>query len=320
MTEPLLVLLGSTASGKEAAALAAATTLGAEIVCADSVKPYRGLAIAAAAPGPEALARVRHHLVGVVDPGETLHAQRWCELVDAAVADIRARGARALLVGGSALYLRALLFGLFAGPGADPVLRAELRAQEAANPGWLHGWLSAHDPVGAARLHPNDTKRLVRAVEVLRTTGRPIHELQTQWKGPPRVPHIAIGLRRTRADLWRRIDARIDRMLADGLVEEIRALAARGRIAPTAGEVIGVKELLPALRREAETGVRDDAAIAAAVILLRRNTRVLARRQDTWWRNFAGVDWLDVAADEPAAETGARVAEHFGSRIASHPA
>lgn len=315
--EPLLVLLGSTASGKEAAAVPAAERLGAEIVCADSVKPYRGLSIVSAAPSAAQRARVPHHLAGVVDPAERLHVRRWCGLVDEAVAAIRASGRRPLVTGGTALYLRALLFGLFEGPEADPALRAELRAAEASEPGFLHAWLAEHDPASAARLHPRDVKRLLRAVEVLRKTGRPIGDLQTQWGGPPRIPYAALGLRRTRADLRGRIDARIDRMLAAGLVDEVRALAAPGLLGPTAAEAIGVKELLPALRREIETGVRDSRALDDAVAAIRRNTWTFARRQDTWWRRFPGVTWLDVAAGEAPEETGVRLAAHFGRLLAS---
>ena len=316
----LHVLLGSTASGKEAAAVAAAPLLGAEILCADSVKPYRGLAIAAAAPPPEALARVPHHLVGALDPSERLDVRRWCEMVDAAVADIRSRGAVPLLVGGTALYLRSYLFGLFDGPPADPALRERLTADEAARPGTLHALLAERDPATAARLHPNDTKRLLRALEVHEKTGRSISEQQTQWAGAPRVPYVAVGLRRTREDLRRRIDLRIDRMVTAGLLEEVRALAAPGRLSATAAEAIGVKEVLAVARREIETGRTDDAARDAAIAEIRRNTWTFSRRQATWWRRFPGVRWLDVPANETPETTGHRVASHFGEAIASNGA
>ncbi|MCE9637880.1 MAG: tRNA (adenosine(37)-N6)-dimethylallyltransferase MiaA [Planctomycetes bacterium] len=312
MPEPLLVLLGSTASGKEAAAVAAARILGAEIICADSVKPYRGLEIAAAAPPPESLAAVRHHLVGVLDPSERLDAKRWCGLVDAAIGDVRSRGARPLVVGGTALYLRSLLFGLFDGPPQDAELRARLATDESVAPGTLHARLALVDAAAAARLHPNDTKRLLRALEVHEKTGRPISELQGQWSGPPRVPYLALGLRRSREDLRRRIDARIDRMAAAGLVDEVRALAAQGRIGATAAKAIGVKELVPAL------GPGGD--LAAAFAEVRRHTWTFARRQDTWWRRFPGVTWLDVAPDESSPVTGERIASHFGREIASQTA
>ncbi len=310
---PLLVLLGATASGKEAAAVHAAPLLAAEIVCADSAKPYRGLAVAAAAPPTAHAQTVPHHLVGTLDPSEHLDVARWTSMARAAIEDVALRGRRPLVVGGTALYLKSLLFGLFEGPRADPELRARLRAEEAASAGSLHARLAVVDPASAARLHRNDVKRLLRALEVFEKTGRSITDLQRQWPAGPRISYVAVGLRRDPADLGRRIDARIDRMLAAGLLDEVRALTAPGRLGPTASEMIGVKELLPALRRELDTGTRDDAALAAAVLDVRRHTRRLAKRQATWWKSFPGVAWLDVAADEPPETTGRRVAEAFGA-------
>jgi tRNA dimethylallyltransferase len=309
VSEPLHVLLGATASGKEAAAVAAAPILEAEIVCADSAKPYRGLDVASAAAPPAHAAAVPHHLVGVLDPTERLSAARWTEMALAACDEIRARGRRPLVVGGTALYLKTLLFGIFAGPAADPDLRARLRAEEAAAPGTLHERLARVDPTSAARLHRNDVKRVLRALEVFETTGRPISELQQDWAKGPRTPYVAVGLRRDPKDLRRRIDARVARMAAAGLFDEVRALLAPGRLGPSASEVIGVKELLPVLRREAETGVRDDAGRAAALAEVRQHTWILARRQATWWKSFPGVRWLDVPADEPSEQTGLRVAD-----------
>lgn len=309
MTEPLLVLLGATASGKEAAAVHAAPLLGAEIVCADSAKPYRGLAVVSAAPPPSHAAAVPHHLVGVIEPTERLSAARWTEMALAACADVRARGRRPFVVGGTALYLKTLLFGIFEGPPADPELRARLRAEETASPGTLHARLERVDPTSAARLHRNDVKRLLRAVEVFETTGRPISGLQREWTAGPRAPYVAVGLRRDPLDLRRRIDARVDRMAVAGLLSEVAALAAPGNLGPTASELIGVKELLPALRREAETGARDEAAVAAALAEIKQHTWILARRQATWWKSFPDVRWLTVPAEESAEATGLRVAD-----------
>jgi tRNA dimethylallyltransferase len=311
--EPLLVLLGATASGKEAAAVHAAPELGAEIVCADSAKPYRGLGIAAAAPPAEHARAVPHHLVAVLDPAERLSAKRWAAMARETCAEIRSRGRRPLVVGGTALYLKSLLFGMFDGPEADPVLRARLRAEEEASPGALHARLAAVDAASAARLHRNDVKRLVRALEVHEKTGRPISELQREWTASPREPYAAVGLRRDPADLRRRIDARVARMATAGLVAEVRALVAAGGLGPTASEMIGVKELVPALRRETETGISDAAAIDAALAEIRQHTWILARRQATWWKQFPGVRWLDVSPEETPEVTGRRVAEAFES-------
>ncbi len=323
---PLLVLLGPTASGKEAAAVHAAAELDAELVVADSVKPYRGLAIAAAAPPPEHAARVPHHLVGVLEPEERLHAARWAELARAAIGDIRARGRTPLVVGGTALYLKALLSGLFAGPGADEELRERLRAEEDATPGALHARLSQVDPDAAARIHPNDRKRLLRALEVHAVTGRPISAAQSQWDAPPSTAARLVGLRRTRDDLRARIELRVRVMAEAGLVAEIRTLVDAGRLGPTAREAIGVKELVPYLERRRAGVPEGPRELPDALEAVRAHTWQLARRQGTWWRRFEGVTWLDVAADEPAAQTGRRVAAAFrsapepdGPPIATHP-
>ncbi len=310
--QPLLVVLGSTASGKEAAAVHAAPLLSAEIVLCDSAKPYRGIEIASAAPRPEHRAAVPHHLAGVLDPRERLNAAHWVELAEAAFADILARGRRPLVVGGTALYLRALLHGLFEGPRADPARRSALREEEEASPGALHARLALVDPVAAARLHPHDTKRLLRAVEVFEATGRPISDLQREWTGPPRRAYRAVGIRRTREDLRRRIDARVDRMVAEGLLDEVRRLVREDALGPTAAELIGVKELVPVVRDETATGRLDDARWAQALVEVRRHTWSLARRQATWWKRFPDATWLDVPSDEPPHTTGERIAAALG--------
>jgi tRNA dimethylallyltransferase len=284
----------------------AAPLLDAELVVADSVKPYRGLGIAAAAPPPEHAERVPHHLVGCLDPATRLHAARWVELAEVAIADVRHRGRTPLVVGGTALYLKALLFGLFEGPPADEALRDRLRAEEDAAPGTLHARLTTVDPEAAARIHPNDRKRLLRALEVQEKTGRPISEIQQEWGGVPRRPYRAVGLRRSREDLRDRLERRIARMVDQGLVAEIEARVEAGDLGPTAREAIGVKELVPLI----ESGRQSDpAALASALEEIRAHTWQLARRQGTWWKRFPDVTWLDVPPDEPAEETGRRVAE-----------
>lgn len=315
MTEALLVLIGPTAGGKEAAAVHAAPLLGAELVVADSVKPYRGLHIASAAPPPGHVERVPHHLVGVLEPTERLHAARWAGLARAAIDRIRAAGARPLIVGGTALYLKALLFGLFEGPARDDALRARLEEEAEGDPGALHRRLAAVDPESAARLHSNDTKRLLRALEVHAATGSPISALQQQWGEGPDAPFIAVGLRRDRDDLRDRIARRVRRMFDQGLLDEVRTLEREGRLGPTATEAIGVKELLPLLRAERETGAIDAAALCAAAESIRAHTWQLARRQTTWWKRFPDVTWLDVAADEPPERTGERAAHAFLERL-----
>jgi len=305
----LLIVLGPTAAGKESASVHAAEALDAELVMADSVKAYRGLEIAAAAPPPEHTARIPHHIVGCLDTRERLHVALWVEMAERAIADVRARGKTPLIVGGTALYLKALLFGLFDGPPADEALRERLRRDEARTPGSLHARLTDVDPAASERIHQNDLKRILRALEVYEKTGRPISDIQQEWGGAPRIPYRAVGLRRTREDLRARIERRIERMVDEGLLAEITERVAAGDLGPTAAEAIGVKELLD-IARTRHSGEREEAAtLAAALESVRAHTWQLARRQITWWKRFPDIHWLDVEPDETPAAVGARVAQ-----------
>ncbi|HTF55662.1 MAG TPA: tRNA (adenosine(37)-N6)-dimethylallyltransferase MiaA, partial [Planctomycetota bacterium] len=199
-------LLGPTASGKHQAALLLARKLDAEIISVDSMKVYRGMDIGTAKPGREELARAPHHLIDICDPSETYSAGRFVRDAEGARRGIEARGKGALFVGGTSLYYKAYRYGMFEGPPADPVLRDELIAE---GPAALHAELSRVDPTAAKRIHPNDLKRLVRAVEVFRKTGEPISSRQSQFDRPKGEARVFI-LRR--ADLAGRVEARAARM------------------------------------------------------------------------------------------------------------
>src|SRR5262245_60103477 len=192
----------------------------------DSMAVYRGLDIAAAKPGPEERSRVPHHLLDVLDPWESASVAWWLEQVARCCADIRGRGRRILFVGGTPLYLKALLCGIFSGPGADAAVRARLeREAESLGAAALHGRLARVDPATATRLHPNDVRRVVRALEVWETTGRPISAFQQQWQEVRSGwEGRCLRLDRPRTELYARIDARVHDMIAEGLVDEIAAL------------------------------------------------------------------------------------------------
>ena len=301
---PLLrVLCGATASGKESVALHLAPRLGAEILVLDSMKVYRGMDVGTSKVPAESRARVPHHLVDIADPAESMSAARFVELADAAAADVAARGKAVLVVGGTTLYLKALLFGIFEGPPADLDLRARLEADGAPA---LHARLAAADPASAARIGPTDLRRLVRAVEVLEKTGRPISDLQREWKDlRPRYPHRLLALRRPRADLHARIAARVRAMEREGLVAEVERLrAAPGGLGRTAGQAIGYKEVLDFLEGRIAT-------VGEAMEKVRTRTNRLARAQETWLRTFPGMAFLDVPGDEPAEATAKRAAERL---------
>jgi len=294
----LRILTGPTASGKSAIAIRLAETTGAEIISVDSIKVYRGLDIGTAKPPRPVRERVPFHLVDVVDPAENYTLAEYLRAARAAAAEVAARGRTPLFVGGTPLYLRGLLYGIFEGPGADWAYRAELEERaRRQGPGALFEELKRVDPATAQRLHPHDLRRVIRALEVVWASGRPISELQRQYPAPA-APCRMVALRRGEADLRERIRRRLRRMFADGLVEEVRALA-RGEMCRSVRSAIGYREVLGYLDGEM--------SLSEAMERAERSTWRMARKQMGWLRSFPDVRWVDVAPDEPAEETASRV-------------
>jgi tRNA dimethylallyltransferase len=286
----IIALVGPTGTGKTRHALELAAAGGAEIVNCDSRQIYRGLDIGSATPSVAQRAFVPHHLFDVVDPDHAFDAARYAVAARAAVADIGGRGKRVVVVGGTGLYLRALRFGLFAGPPADAALRARLVAEDEATPGALHARLVRLDPASAARLHAHDRLRVVRALEVLELTGRPLSD----WHGAHRfagdeLPMRVVGLTLERATLYARLDERCAAMLAAGLLDEVRALTARYDSALPALRSIGYAQMAAHLRGECD--------LATALDAMRRATRQFAKRQLTWFRAEPGIEWIDADRD-----------------------
>jgi len=290
---PAVFLLGPTASGKTEAALVLVERLPLEIISVDSALVYRGLDIGAARPDADTLRRAPHRLLGLVEPETAYSAGRFRDDALAAMRDIRAAGRVPLLAGGTMMYFHALEHGLAAMPPAAPGVRAELEA-EAAERGLaaLHAELAETDPDAAARIHPNDPQRIQRALEVHRSTGRPISDFQANSPGlPDRLLRLALAPAH-RAALHARIQGRFDRMLESGLVEEVRAL--RERPGMHAGlpsmRAVGYRQVWQYLEGECTRAQMRERAIAA--------TRQLARRQLTWLRRMQGVEWFD--SEDPA--------------------
>jgi tRNA dimethylallyltransferase len=290
-------LVGPTAVGKTAAALALAGRFpleiaerpALEVVSADSMQVYRGLDILSAKPSPDERARVPHHLVDVLDVTEPFSAAEFKRLADAAITDVRGRGKLPLVVGGTGLYIKSLADGIFDGPEASSEIRSRLLAEaETIGVEGLHTRLARLDPKAAARIAHNDLRRIVRALEVHKATGRPISAQQTEWQQPTRC--LMLGLRMPRATLYRRIDERVEAMFDAGVVEEVERLFQAGiERSPTAMQAIGVAEIIGALRGER--------TLDEAKRLIKRNTRRYAKRQLTWFRKDSRIRWYDVTAD-----------------------
>ena len=224
-------LTGPTGCGKTSAGVELARRIGAEIISMDSMALYRGMDIGTAKPTSQQRAEVPHHLIDVIEPHQDYSLAQYVAAAGRCIEQIKRRDRRVLFVGGTPLYLKALLRGIFKGPPADWALRKTLRAEaESHPPGYLHGRLAAVDPAAAQRLHPNDTRRLVRALEVYQKTGRPISQLQQQFDTTrPAEQCRVFVLNRPRRQLHERIDRRVDEMFAAGLVEEVRRLLERPR-------------------------------------------------------------------------------------------
>lgn len=290
MTPRLAVVVGPTGAGKSRLAIELARATGGEVVSCDSQQVYIGMDIGTGKVSAAERADVPHHLLDVVRPDDEMTAARFVALADAAITDIAARGKHVIICGGTGLYVRALLLGLFAGPPADAELRAELDARaETDGTGALWDDLDAIDPESAARIDRNDRKRLVRALEVHRLTGETMtehHRRHDHKAVTPRYDHVLVGVAPPREQLYGVIDARVDAMLAAGLVDEVRALRAAGYAPPMRSQqAIGYAEL------HAHFEGRSD--LSRAIELVKRNSRRYARRQLAWYRPDRSVRWAD---------------------------
>jgi tRNA dimethylallyltransferase len=309
-----LLILGVTGSGKGRLAFDLAKDLGAEIISIDSMKVYRRMDIGTAKPPKEARSQIKYHLIDIVEPSDSFSVRSFLDNALGAIQQIRSRNKPVVAVGGTALYIKALLYGLFEGPGTNQQIRAELRARaEAKGLEQLYRQLTQVDPEAAARVHHNDIRRIIRALEVYELTGRPISSFQQQWNakektedrrqrtddvrclaGTPAVPvrdWRIIGVRREKTEENKRINARVKRMIAAGLVDEVKSLLSEEKpLSPQARCAIGYAEVIDYLG--GKTTLED------AIELIKKNTHRLAKSQRTWFKTFRNVNWLDVESSE----------------------
>ncbi|BAM04028.1 tRNA (adenosine(37)-N6)-dimethylallyltransferase MiaA [Phycisphaera mikurensis] len=297
-----IVLLGPTAGGKSALAVELAERLGGEVVSADAFQVYRHLDAGTAKPTAKERARVPHHLVDVVEPTQRFTVRDWLNRADAEVQRLVPAGRVPIVVGGTNLYVRALLEGLMEGPDADPAFRASLAAVPDAE---LHARLREVDPAAADRIAPADRQRTVRGLEVFHLTGRPLSGHQREWSAAVEPPYrhdpVLLALRWEVPAINRRINARVKAMFERGLVEETRRLEAAGLLGPQAREAIGTKQVLAELAKP-----KPD--LDAAQEQVKIKTRRFAKQQRTWLRRFAGVRWLAGDQEPEALLAGALAA------------
>lgn len=286
---PIVAIVGPTASGKTRLSIALCQRLKGEVVSMDSMQVYRGMDVGTAKPTQAERGGIAHHMIDVCDPREPFTVSSYREGAARAIAEIASRGRLPVLVGGTGLYLNALTYRMeFAEATGDEAIRARLHAVADAPGGRarLHAMLSAVDPVSARKLHENDVRRVVRALEVFEVTGRPMSEHADERRPNEDYEPLIYGLAMDRALLYARIDRRVEQMMADGLVSEVRSLLDAGVIPGVSGamQAIGYKEIAAALRGEC--------TMEEAVCAIKRESRRYAKRQMTWFRGDARVRFI----------------------------
>ena len=299
---PLVVLLGPTAVGKTGIAMPVAQALGTDILTADSRQVYRGMDIGMDKPRLADRGGVAHRLIDVIDPDESFNVGQYRRLALAEIGRLHREGRVAFMVGGTGLYIRAVVRGLWDGPPADWVFRRELMDLARTNgPDYLHRRLEEVDPELAGRLHTRDFVKIVRGLEAYHATGRPLSELHRQHGFEDRpFTTLLIGLVRDRDELYRRIDARVDSQLAHGLVEETRRLLGQ-KFSRDLGSMKGLGY------RQISAYLEGECPYEEAVRRLKRDTRHFAKRQLTWFRKEPDIRWLSLKGHESPAESAARV-------------
>ncbi|MEJ0090940.1 MAG: tRNA (adenosine(37)-N6)-dimethylallyltransferase MiaA [Limisphaerales bacterium] len=298
-----IFIAGPTAVGKSEIALLLAEKIGGEIISADSMQVYRGLDIGTAKPSPDERARVPHHLIDICDLTENFDAAQFIRLAQKAVKEIQSRNKIPIFCGGTGLYFKAYLSGLGEAPATNPALRAELEA--ASFESLLHE-LRECDPAAYEKIDKQNPRRVIRAVEVIRLTGKKFSEQRAEWKSEAQSPKpkTSFCLIRPAPDLHVRINARVDAMFARGLIEETRALLQHGLAEnKTAMQAIGYRQVVEYLR--------DERSLTETIELVKIKTRQFAKRQLTWFRRHGNMEWIELRPDETVEKCVEKIAGAF---------
>ncbi|MBI5746179.1 MAG: tRNA (adenosine(37)-N6)-dimethylallyltransferase MiaA [Nitrospirae bacterium] len=308
--KPVIILTGPTSVGKSKIALYLARQLSADIISADSRQIYRGMDIGTAKPAMEEMKEIRHHMVDIVDPDERFSAGRYKDMVSSIISGMHEDGMMPFIVGGTGLYIKAVVYGLWEGPSADWDLRRRYRDMESSNgEGYLYGKLSLLDPESARSIHPKDIAKIIRAMEVFYKTGRPLASFHRSHSfSGNRYEPVIIGLRREREDLYRRIGRRTERMIEEGLIDEVRALLDKGY-----GEDLGAMKGLGYKQILDYLGGR--CTIDEAIGLIKRDTRRYAKRQFTWFNRDRSIRWIDIDEGEAESVTFEKIMELLAGMV-----
>lgn len=301
MRKEVIILLGPTCVGKTGVSILLAERLKTEIISADSMQIYRGMDIGTAKPSPELRQRIIHHMIDICEPSEEYSTGRYIEDVKKIIDRLHTEGKIPLVVGGTGLYIRAMTRGIFSGVSADWTLREELNSLENRQPGYLYEYLKNLDPETASRIMPGDRRRLIRAIEVCLLMKGKISEFQKKLTRPLPYNFIKIGLTRQRKELYKLIEERVDRMIEAGLIDEVRWLLMQNPSRTTL-QAIGYKELIGYLR--------GDTTLEEAVRLIKKRTKLYAKRQFTWFKKEPDIKWFDITGMRGPQEIAEIILHH----------
>jgi len=302
-----ILILGVTAGGKGRLAFELAKKIDAEIISIDSMKVYRRMDIGTAKPSKEVRNQIKHHLIDIVEPSESFSVDSFLSLTEQALKDIESKGKPIVAVGGTAMYIKALLHGIFDGPGTDENIRRQLKDQiTQLGLAELHKKLAVIDHEAAERIHQNDEKRIIRALEVYELTGKPISSFQQQFSAEPKDDWLVLGLQRDKADASHRINERVKKMIEIGFVDEVKALIAEEKpLSMQARCAIGYAEIINYLEGK-ET-------LDKSIEQIKINTRRFAKAQRTWFKTFRFVNWLDAGENDTVEQVLDRALPYLSS-------
>lgn len=311
----VIILLGPTGVGKTEVSILLAKALDTEIISADSMQIYRGMDIGTAKPSEEQRMNIKHHMIDIISPSEPYSVGRYIEDVTPVIEALHRKGKIPIVAGGTGLYIKAMTRGIFSGPSADWKLREELASLEEGQGGALYSYLQEFDPEAASKIMPADTRRIIRALEVCLKTKKGISEFQQKLTTPLPYEFIKIGLRRERKELYRMLENRVDKMIAAGLVEEVKkltSLVSNSKLQTPNFELscmqaIGYKEIAMYLNGEIP--------FEEAIRRIKRNTKRYAKRQFTWFKKEEDIHWIDITGIQDVNEILRHIKQIFDGLI-----